>query len=74
MPTYDYKCQDCGKAFNVRASIAAYSEGLNAECPECGSDNPVRVFSGVNVLTGSVRGGSPSSACDLGGCGASGFG
>ncbi|UCG87135.1 MAG: zinc ribbon domain-containing protein [Gemmatimonadota bacterium] len=70
MPTYDYKCQDCGHAFDIRASMAAYSEGLAAQCPECGSHNAVRGFSAVNVLAGS-RGSSGSAG--TAGCGPSGF-
>jgi putative FmdB family regulatory protein len=70
VPTYDYKCEDCGKAFDVRASIAAYTEGLKPRCPECGSQNAVRGFSVVNVLSGS-RGSSGSHGGT--GCGPSGF-
>jgi putative FmdB family regulatory protein len=68
VPTYDYRCQDCGKPFDVRASMAAYSEGLTPRCPDCGSENAVRGFSAVNVLTGSHGSTYPS-----GGCGPSGF-
>ena len=63
MPTYDYRCQDCGEAFDIRASMAAYSEGLSPRCPECGSANAVRGFSAVNVLTGSSGSGQSSGSC-----------
>jgi len=69
VPTYDYQCQDCGKPFEIRASISAYSEGLSPLCPDCGSDNAERTFGAVNVLTGSRSTGAPPA-----GCGTSGFG
>lgn len=68
MPAYDYVCEDCGASFEVRASMSAYSQGLKPTCPECGSQNAVRKFAAVNVLTRSL-GGSSSS----GRCGRSGF-
>ena len=68
MPRYDYVCQDCGRQFDVRASMSAYSEGLSPDCPDCGSQNAERRFSTVNVLSGSN--GTPQAA---GGCGSSGF-
>ena len=69
MPTYDYKCEDCGQAFDVRASIAAYSEGLSPRCPKCDSEKTTRGFSAVNVLMGSSSSAPPSK-----GCAPSGFG
>lgn len=68
MPTYEYTCENCDKPFDIRASIATYTEGLNARCPACGSDQVVRGFSAVNVLTGSQRSTGTSA-----GCGPSGF-
>jgi putative FmdB family regulatory protein len=68
LPTYDYVCLECGRQFDVRASISAYSAGLSPHCPDCGSDNADRRFSSVNVLTGSQESaGSPPN------CGPSGF-
>ena len=73
MPTYDYTCQDCGKKFDIRASIAAYSDGLRPPCPECGSTNAVRGFTAVNVLTGTGSSGGSTRSTGAG-CGSSGFG
>lgn len=53
MPTYDYICRDCGNAFGVRMSMAAYSEGQAPACEDCGSDRVERRFGTVNVLSGS---------------------
>lgn len=63
MPAYDYICEECGTPFEIRASMSAYSQGLNPQCPKCGSHNVVRKFGAVNVLTRSSGGTSPSGAC-----------
>ena len=68
MPTYEYNCEDCKKPFDIRASIAEYSEGLSPKCPACGSDQVVRGFSVVNVLTALKESFSRSA-----GCGPTGF-
>ncbi len=67
MPAYDYVCQDCGARFEVRMSMAAYSEGAKATCERCGSNRVTRAFTAVSVLTGG-RGTSSVS------CGSGGFG
>ena len=71
MPRYDYRCEDCGNAFEVRMSMSEYSEGNKPECPQCGSHAVDRTFTSVGVLTGSraARGvPAPSpSACGHGG-------
>ena len=37
MPLYDYKCTECGEAFEVRATIKEKEAGLVVACPMCGS-------------------------------------
>lgn len=51
MQTYEFVCQKCGEAFEVRASISQYSQGLRPACPHCHSRRVTRTFSAVNVLT-----------------------
>jgi len=70
VPSYHYRCQDCGTAFERRMSISAYSSDAVVPCPACGSEHTERSFGTVNVLTGS-RGGSASSGSS---CAPSGFG
>ena len=72
MPRYDYRCDDCGHAFEVRMSMSEYSEGNKPECPSCHSANTERTFSSVGVLTGS-RAASGGSAAGAPGCGHGGF-
>lgn len=71
VPAYEYDCQECGERFEVRMSIAAYSEGPKVACGFCGSTKVTRAFTAVNVLTGSRTGGAPAPSG--GGCGHSGF-
>jgi putative FmdB family regulatory protein len=64
MPIYEYVCEDCGKPFEIRASISDYSKGLDTPCPHCGSRKAIRVFSSVGMFTsGRGRGGGPPSGC-----------
>ena len=84
MPTYDYRCKDCGHEFEIHQS---FSDDALTECPECKGDLR-KVFSAVGIsFKGSgfyktdSRGGtsstvpaassSSSSAGDSGGSGSS---
>jgi putative FmdB family regulatory protein len=69
VPAYDYVCQECGAKFEVRMSMAAYSEGARPECEACGSTRVERAFTAVSVLTGGRGGGASSTAS----CGSRGF-
>ncbi len=64
MPTYDYLCQECGKPFEMRLSIAEYSERKSSPCPHCGSPTVVRRFTPVNLATGSRAVAGPATGCD----------
>lgn len=50
MPTYDYRCADCGKKFTQQSSIAEH-EAQPPVCPKCGGRNLVRAYSAVYVKT-----------------------
>ena len=41
MPTYDYKCNNCGHAFELFQSM---SEGVKKKCPECKKQKLRRLF------------------------------
>ncbi len=41
MPTYEYRCEECGHAFELFQSITAEPE---RECPECGKLKVVRLI------------------------------
>lgn len=64
MPTYDFRCAQCGQKFTVMVSI---SDKDKVSCPDCGGKNVEQLFTGCAVRTG--IGGS----CDMPATG-SGFG
>ena len=68
MPTYEYQCQQCAAPFEVRQSIAQYSEGKTTSCPRCGSSDVVRRISPVSVAVGDRSDGGPAPSCDGGSC------
>ena len=48
MPTYDYKCEACGHAFEKFQSMSA---GHLKKCPECGKPKLVRLIgTGAGVI------------------------
>lgn len=67
---YEYRCPQCGRPFEVRATLAEKERGLSPRCPECGSEDVQRVFSPVMML-GARSGGGAESGADghaSGGC------
>lgn len=69
MPTYDYRCKDCGHEFEIHQ---AFSDDALTECPEC-KGSLRKVFSAVGIsFKGSGfyktdnRGGSSSSSSSSG--------
>jgi putative FmdB family regulatory protein len=73
MPSYDYRCRQCGSTFEVRRSITATD--TTAACPDGHSDT-VKLLSTVAIggRAGSAGPASkasapaPSGACCGGGC------
>ena len=45
MPTYDYRCRDCGHEFEA---VQAFSDDALTECPECGGSLR-KVFGNIGV-------------------------
>ena len=50
MPTYEYRCVDCGKSFTRDSSVAEHDAARPA-CPKCTSHNVTQSFSAVYVQT-----------------------
>ncbi|MGD8822983.1 MAG: zinc ribbon domain-containing protein [Anaerolineales bacterium] len=48
MPTYEYRCQECGKRVNIYQSYEEYGQ-VPVSCPHCGSDQLRRLISRVRV-------------------------
>ena len=55
MPTYDYKCEECGKVFEVFRRFSELDEEVN--CPNCGSEKTEMVFS-ISHIEGETVAGS----------------
>ena len=53
IPVYEFQCQDCGKKFEVVATLAEKEAGLDPACPKCGRVRARQVFSRFTLLTGS---------------------
>lgn len=45
MPTYEYICEICKSAFEIRASFQQKEAGLQPECPHCGAKHTRQVIS-----------------------------
>ena len=67
MPIYEYKCPECGTAFEKLCRSASQGDDQQT-CPHCGCQKADRILSRV----GSVRGGSGGGASSCGPAG-SGF-
>jgi len=72
MPNYDFKCQDCHKSFEVRATIKEMEEG-KISCTKCNSKDIKRIFNGFGFCTrktlSSMSSSSSScSSCSSGSC------
>ena len=39
MPTYEYKCKDCGEVFDQTITVQEHEEGKVPSCPKCKSRN-----------------------------------
>ena len=50
MPTYDYYCKKCGKAFSVSRSIRDHEKAKSA-CPKCKGKNVTQLVSQFTAIT-----------------------
>jgi putative FmdB family regulatory protein len=48
MPTYEFRCQDCHKRFDVFMSFSEYGN-TQVKCPHCGSTNIRRKIGRIRV-------------------------
>lgn len=53
MPVYEYKCDDCGKRFDIVATLMEKEAGLNPVCPGCGGIKVHQIFGRFTVIGGS---------------------
>jgi putative FmdB family regulatory protein len=50
VPTYQYRCSECGKSFERTETITAH-EAANARCPKCNSKKVTQIPGRVHVVT-----------------------
>jgi putative FmdB family regulatory protein len=48
MPTYEYKCKDCGEKFDEVKKVEEYE--TKGVCPKCKSQNTQRVFNFASLF------------------------
>jgi putative FmdB family regulatory protein len=48
MPTYDYKCGECGRVFSLMRRRE--SRGAPVDCPNCGASTRKRLFTTAGLL------------------------
>lgn len=75
MPFYDFRCQQCGHPFTVRATFQEKDAGLHPECPVCQAQETQQVLTaGIfigNATTNHDRPSpfaGPACGCGTGGC------
>jgi putative FmdB family regulatory protein len=49
MPTYDYRCKNCGERFNRFYKTYADYDAASPVCPNCESDDLARIISSVSL-------------------------
>ena len=68
MPIFEYKCQKCGKKFEIFRSLSSHEP---VSCPNCDSKETTKLFSTFASVGGGDQSGSSCSAGSS--CGAGGF-
>ena len=65
MATYAYKCSDCGKGFDVQATLQEKEDGKGAQfkCPHCQSTHITHQFSIVHFVKNIFNGDGKASGC-----------
>lgn len=67
MPTYAYKCSDCGTKYEHFFKVKEAKEDLL--CPSCQSNNAIRMVTAANIGTFSSSASIPAMpACASGQC------
>ena len=51
MPTYEFKCKKCNKAFSLQMSFIEYEKKKSFACPKCKSKTVRRIFSSFTAVT-----------------------
>ena len=52
MPTYEYRCKDCGRKFTKVMSLGDHERHPRPPCPKCESRSVEQLVSGFQAVTG----------------------
>ncbi len=63
MPIYEYRCEQCGCNFEIRASIKEKEVGLKAECPTCHGQRVQQVIGAGLLMRVNESNDHPASCC-----------
>ncbi len=66
MPTYEYKCQDCGTVFEALRAMKDSDAPIS--CKQCNSDNTVKRLTTFRVIGVADHSHNHSSGSSCGGC------
>ncbi|MFL6142238.1 MAG: FmdB family zinc ribbon protein [Labedaea sp.] len=69
MPTYEFRCRECGSTFDVQRPMA--ESAAPADCPS-GHDDTVKLLTMAGLTGGAGGGPAPGGGCCGGGCGCGG--
>jgi putative FmdB family regulatory protein len=72
MPIFEYKCNDCGKKFDVLHKSTTHLEEVN--CPDCQSKNYKKLLSSFSASVGNSSGFTGAPSCSDGSCGIPSYG
>jgi len=67
MPIFEYKCNDCGKKFDVLHKSSSNLEEVI--CPDCQSKSNKKLLSSFSASMGSSSSFDGGSSCSDGSCG-----
>jgi len=70
MPIYEFKCQECGRVFDL---LVFSGDEAEMRCPDCGSAEISKLISAASHTVGrgggQSQGGVTTRTCDSGACG-----
>lgn len=72
MPTYDFKCEDCGHVFELFLTFTQQDSHPAIRCPKCSSEQIQRVWTApvtIGAITGASGERSPVGGMPACGCG-----
>jgi len=72
MPIFEYKCNDCGKKFDVLHKSSTNLEEVI--CPDCQSKNSKKLLSSFSASVNNGSSYNSSSSCSDGSCGIPSYG